>query len=205
MCLITWHDSTCHLLSWFLSLQTNVTRWRPQVGPSDRSRLLGQLPFLRLPRAETHNVCSTTTKADDVVTTLTVLIDATSWKAFPGDPDLIAALMSLLSALSNKQPTINEGAEYLQQEILGALHILIEKVQDPQDIQRAQVSVDVIIKVIRGELATSPDLLLLIWRVSLEQPTDYRKGSAGDLGACNIVPGRGVAPCHADFHLHGGK
>jgi U3 small nucleolar RNA-associated protein 10 len=58
--------------------------------------------------------------------------------------------MSVLSALLAKRQHIKEGVDYLEQEILGAILTLVEKIQDPAELQKAHIGVEVIIKVIRG-------------------------------------------------------
>lgn len=81
---------------------------------------------------------------------LAVLMESRDWKDVPGDAPLVAALMSVLSALLAKRQHVKEGVDYLEQEILGAILTLVEKIQDPSELQKAHIGVEVIIKVIRG-------------------------------------------------------
>jgi len=67
-----------------------------------------------------------------------------------GDAPLVATLMSVLSALLAKRQHVKEGVDYLEQEILGAILTLVEKIQNTEEIQKAHIGVEVIIKVIRG-------------------------------------------------------
>lgn len=89
-------------------------------------------------------------KAEQAVTDLTVLLESRDWKSISGDAPLVAALMSVLSALLAKRQHVKEGVDYLEQEILGAILTVVEKIQSTEDIQKAHIGVEVIIKVIRG-------------------------------------------------------
>ncbi|WWC92888.1 uncharacterized protein L201_007850 [Kwoniella dendrophila CBS 6074] len=93
-------------------------------------------------------------KPTTAVLDLTVLIESRSWKSLPGDATLVASLMSILSALLAKRQVINQGVDYLEQEVLAAILALVEKIDDPQEIGRAHVGIEVIIKVIRA--STNP-------------------------------------------------
>ncbi|OCF41969.1 hypothetical protein I317_04161 [Kwoniella heveanensis CBS 569] len=81
---------------------------------------------------------------------LTALIESREWHALPGDANLVASLMAVLSSLLTKRLVIKEGVDYLEQEVLAAILALVEKIRDPQEIQRAHVGIEVIIKVIRA-------------------------------------------------------
>lgn len=49
---------------------------------------------------------------------------------------------------------MREGVDYLEQELLGAILALVERIQSAEEIQRAHIGVEVIIKVIRA--STNP-------------------------------------------------
>ncbi|KAK8849743.1 hypothetical protein IAR55_005078 [Kwoniella newhampshirensis] len=85
---------------------------------------------------------------------LTVLIESRDWKSLPGDAGLVASLMSILSSLLTKRLVIKEGVDYLEQEVLAAILALVEKIEDPAEINRAHVGIEVVIKVIRA--STNP-------------------------------------------------
>jgi len=89
-------------------------------------------------------------KAEQAVTDLTVLLESRDWRSISGDAPLVAALMSVLSALLAKRQHVKEGVDYLEQEILGAILTVVEKIQSTEEIQKAHIGVEVIIKVIRG-------------------------------------------------------
>ncbi|WWC65921.1 uncharacterized protein I303_108543 [Kwoniella dejecticola CBS 10117] len=93
-------------------------------------------------------------KPTSAVLDLTILIESRDWQSLPGDATLVASLMSILSALLAKRQYINQGVDYLEQEVLAAILALVEKIQDPQEIGRAHVGIEVIIKVIRA--STNP-------------------------------------------------
>jgi len=59
---------------------------------------------------------------------LTVLIDSRDWKAVAADAHLVAALMSVLSALLARRQAITQGTDYLEQEVLGAILALVERI-----------------------------------------------------------------------------
>jgi len=90
-------------------------------------------------------------KAEQAVADLTVLLESRDWKSMSGDAPLVATLMSVLSALLAKRQHVKEGVDYLEQEILGAILTLVEKIQNTEEIQKAHIGVEVIIKVIRGK------------------------------------------------------
>ncbi|WWD20373.1 hypothetical protein CI109_104849 [Kwoniella shandongensis] len=85
---------------------------------------------------------------------LTVLIESRDWKSLPGDAGLVASLMSILSSLLTKRLVIKEGVDYLEQEVLAAILALVEKIEDPAEVNRAHVGIEVVIKVIRA--STNP-------------------------------------------------
>ncbi|TYJ57970.1 U3 small nucleolar RNA-associated protein 10 [Cryptococcus floricola] len=85
---------------------------------------------------------------------LTTLIDSRTWPSVPASAPLIASLMSILSALLAKRLVIKEGIDYLEQEVLFAILSLVERVDDAQEIHRAHVGIEVIIKVVRA--STNP-------------------------------------------------
>ncbi|WVQ66419.1 uncharacterized protein L199_004599 [Kwoniella botswanensis] len=93
-------------------------------------------------------------KPTTAVLDLTVLIESRDWKALPGDASLVASLMSILSSLLAKRQVISQGVDYLEQEVLAAILALVEKIDDAQEIGRAHVGIEVIIKVIRA--STNP-------------------------------------------------
>lgn len=88
--------------------------------------------------------------AEETVQNITTLIESRDWKTIPGDAELLAALMSLLSTLLAKRQSIKEGVDYLEQEVLGAILALVEKITETAEIIKAHVGIEVIIKVIRG-------------------------------------------------------
>ncbi|WVR07984.1 hypothetical protein IAU60_005027 [Kwoniella sp. DSM 27419] len=85
---------------------------------------------------------------------LTALVESRDWRSLPGDANLVAALMTVLSSLLAKRLVIKEGVDYLEQEVLGAILAIVEKIQDAQEIQKAHVGIEVVIKVIRA--STNP-------------------------------------------------
>lgn len=80
------------------------------------------------------------------------MLESRDWKTVPGDAQLVATLMNTLSTLLAKRQSVKEGVDYLEQEILAAILALVERIQNAEEIQQAHVGVEVIIKVIRGEL-----------------------------------------------------
>ncbi|OWZ73272.1 U3 small nucleolar RNA-associated protein 10 [Cryptococcus neoformans] len=85
---------------------------------------------------------------------LTTFVDSRNWPSIPASAPLVASLMSILSALLAKRLIVKEGIDYLEQEVLGAILALVERITDAQEIQRAHVGIEVIIKVIRA--STNP-------------------------------------------------
>lgn len=103
------------------------------------------------PPLESRLTCSVSPdKAEQAVAELSAVLESRDWSSVPGDAPLVATLMSVLSALLAKRQHIKEGVDYLEQEILGAILTLVEKIQDPTELQKAHIGVEVIIKVIRG-------------------------------------------------------
>lgn len=96
---------------------------------------------------------------DQAVADLTVLLESRDWKSVPGDAQLVATLMVTLSTLLAKRQSVKEGVDYLEQEILAAILSLVERILNAEEIQRAHVGVEVIIKVIRGTSIYSAVLL----------------------------------------------
>jgi U3 small nucleolar RNA-associated protein 10 len=90
-------------------------------------------------------------RPEQAVLDLTVLLESRDWRSITGDAPLVATLMSVLSALLAKRQHVKEGVDYLEQEILGAILTLVEKIQSAEEIQKAHIGVEVIIKVIRGK------------------------------------------------------
>ncbi|WVF68418.1 hypothetical protein IAT40_003183 [Kwoniella sp. CBS 6097] len=89
-------------------------------------------------------------KPTTAVLDLTALIESRDWQTLPGDANLVASLMAILSSLLTKRLVIKEGVDYLEQEVLAAILALVERIRDPQEIQRAHIGIEVIIKVIRA-------------------------------------------------------
>lgn len=98
--------------------------------------------------------CRDDDKPTQAVHELTTLVDSRSWPSIPASAPLVASLMSILSALLIKRLIIKEGIDYLEQQVLGAILALVERIIDAQEIQRAHVGIEVIIKVIRA--STNP-------------------------------------------------
>lgn len=107
-------------------------------------------------------------RAERAIDNITTFIDSRDWRRLPGDAPLVACLMSILSILLAKRQSVKEGVDYLEQEVLSAILAEVEKItvcfrlseiyllihwQDPNQIQKAHVGIEVIIKVIRGTLS----------------------------------------------------
>jgi U3 small nucleolar RNA-associated protein 10 len=84
------------------------------------------------------------------VSQLTALLDSRDFSQVTPSPALLASLMSLLSLVLARRQSIKEGLDYLEQEILSALVALLVRINDPQDITRAHIGIEVVIKVIRA-------------------------------------------------------
>jgi hypothetical protein len=106
-------------------------------------------------------------RPEQAVLDLTVLLESRDWKSISGDAPLVATLMSVLSALLAKRQHVKEGVDYLEQEILGAILTLVEKIQSAEEIQKAHIGVEVIIKVIRGKSPLSCMLSFSLIHVQL--------------------------------------
>ncbi|ORX37624.1 hypothetical protein BD324DRAFT_650190 [Kockovaella imperatae] len=90
-------------------------------------------------------------KSEQSLDDLTVLIDSRDWNAIPGPAaPLVATLMNVLSSLLAKRQGVKKGIDYLEQEILGAILSLLEALTDAEELNKAHVGIEVIIKVIRA-------------------------------------------------------
>lgn len=98
--------------------------------------------------------CRDEDRPTQTVHELTTFVDSRNWPSIPASAPLVASLMSILSALLAKRLFVKEGIDYLEQEVLGAILALVERITDAQEIQRAHVGIEVIIKVIRA--STNP-------------------------------------------------
>lgn len=98
--------------------------------------------------------CRDEDRPTQTVHELTTFVDSRNWPSIPASAPLVASLMSILSALLAKRLIVKEGIDYLEQEVLGAILALVERITDAQEIQRAHVGIEVIIKVIRA--STNP-------------------------------------------------
>lgn len=87
---------------------------------------------------------------EQAITSLTVFVEIRDWSTIPGIAPLVATLMTVLSALLTRRQSVKEGIDYLEQEVLGAILALLEKIRDPTEVQKAHVGIEVIIKVIRA-------------------------------------------------------
>ncbi len=68
-------------------------------------------------------------KAEQSVVDLTVLVESRDWSAVPGHAGVVASLLAVLSSLLAKKQVIKEGADYLEQEVLGAILAVLEKIK----------------------------------------------------------------------------
>lgn len=98
--------------------------------------------------------CRDEDRPTQTVHELTTFVDSRNWPSIPASAPLVASLMSILSALLAKRLIVKGGIDYLEQEVLGAILALVERITDAQEIQRAHVGIEVIIKVIRA--STNP-------------------------------------------------
>lgn len=98
--------------------------------------------------------CRDEDRPTQTVHELTTFVDSRNWPSIPASAPLVASLMSILSALLAKRLIVKEGIDYLEQEVLGAILALVERITDAQEIHRAHVGIEVIIKVIRA--STNP-------------------------------------------------
>lgn len=111
--------------------------------------------------------------------------------------------MSVLSTLLAKRQSVREGVDYLEQEILGAILALVERIQAAEEIQRAHIGVEVIIKVIRG--ACSPMIrlpVLMLTAYSFDKPSNVPARPPRSIRIGATHPGRRATQHHADFHFH---
>jgi U3 small nucleolar RNA-associated protein 10 len=67
-------------------------------------------------------------KAEQAVIDLTVLIESRYWAKIPGHAGVVASLLAILSSLLAKKHIIKDGVDYLEQEILGAILAVLEKI-----------------------------------------------------------------------------
>jgi len=89
-------------------------------------------------------------KAETSIAQLTTLLDSRDFTTIHPAPALLANLMSILSLLLTRRQNIKEGIDYLEQEILSALLSLLTRIDDPAEITRAHIGIEVVIKVIRA-------------------------------------------------------
>ncbi|CAK9783229.1 hypothetical protein CC85DRAFT_281973 [Cutaneotrichosporon oleaginosum] len=102
------------------------------------------------PRSKKVKQDEATDTTEQAIADLTVFVTSRDWKVLPGDANLIAVLMGVLSAVLSKRQSIKEGVDYLEQEVLGATLAQLEKIQDAAEIMRARVGIETIVKVIRA-------------------------------------------------------
>ena len=93
-------------------------------------------------------------RATTAVAQITALIESRNWAHVPGNAPLLASLMGILSSLLSRRQHVKEGIDYLEQETLGAILAVLEKITSVEEINRAHVGIEVIIKVIRA--STNP-------------------------------------------------
>jgi U3 small nucleolar RNA-associated protein 10 len=67
-------------------------------------------------------------KLEMAVADLTVLLESQDWAVLSGGADLAATLMGVLSALLSKRQVVKEGVDYLEQELLGAILSVLERI-----------------------------------------------------------------------------
>lgn len=90
-------------------------------------------------------------RIEHAIEDLTVFVDSRDWRSLQGDiGPLVATLLGVLSALLSKRQVIKSGVDYLEQELLSAILSLLEKISDAEELNKAHVGIEVIIKVIRG-------------------------------------------------------
>lgn len=68
-------------------------------------------------------------KVDRAVADLAHLVETRTWSAIPGNAPLVACLMAILSTLLSRRQSIKEGADYLEQEMLGAILAQVEQIK----------------------------------------------------------------------------
>ena len=95
-------------------------------------------------------------RVEHAVDDLSVFVDTRDWRSLEGHiGPLVATLLGVLSTLLSKRQAIKSGVDYLEQELLSAILSLLEKVSDAEDLNKAHVGIEVIIKVIRGAYSCS--------------------------------------------------
>lgn len=67
-------------------------------------------------------------RADLAVLDMTVLIESRMWKKVPAHAGIVAALLNIQSSVLAKKAVAKEGADYLEQEVLGAILALLERI-----------------------------------------------------------------------------
>lgn len=67
-------------------------------------------------------------KVELAIMDLTVFLESRDWEALGGNVDLAAGLMGVLSALLTKRQIIKDGVDYLEQELLGSILSVLEKI-----------------------------------------------------------------------------
>lgn len=67
-------------------------------------------------------------KLELAVMDMTVLLESRDWATMPGNAALVAALLGALSSLLAKRQAVKEGVDYLEQELLGAILAVVEKI-----------------------------------------------------------------------------
>jgi U3 small nucleolar RNA-associated protein 10 len=67
-------------------------------------------------------------RADLAVLDMTVLIESRMWKKVPAHAGIVAALLNIQSSVLAKKAVVKEGADYLEQEVLGAILALLERI-----------------------------------------------------------------------------
>jgi U3 small nucleolar RNA-associated protein 10 len=134
-------------ISYFISLVRSLhalsseerftTRAALRLLPLDAAGLIAALSDLSAPFESTagkkrQRPDDGVTEGDKVemgIADLTVLLESRDWAAMPGSAALAAGLMSALSALLTKRQTVKEGVDYLEQELLGAILAVLEKIR----------------------------------------------------------------------------
>jgi hypothetical protein len=122
--------------------------------------------------------------------------------------------MTVLSALLGKRQAVHQGVDYAEQELLGAILAVVEKIQDSAEIKKAHIGIEVIIKVIRGELAIRsnhvyihPASMMFVHEnstlFSFDQPSNLAAGLARRFRAGETHSGGSAPQRHAHLHVHG--
>jgi U3 small nucleolar RNA-associated protein 10 len=100
--------------------------------------------------AKVTHLSSDLERSEKAITFLTVFIESRDWAVIQPNAHMLASLMGVLSLLLARRQSVKEGIDYLEQEILGAILAVLERVTDATEVQRAHVGIEVIIKVIRA-------------------------------------------------------